>query len=425
MERARVEQPLDALAHRPPARGVLARHPLLAAHLARERLAPAQLLELGLPAHAAVASQGCGRTGRAGRRARPPSTCDRASRAELAEAVARGRAVRVAGAGHSFSGGVPTDGTLLSLERLDRVLDVDRASGLVRAEAGIGLHRLVRELARARPRAPEPRRHRRAVARRRARHRHARDGREARQPRLGRRGDGARARRRLGAARSTAATSCAPRASGSARSGSSRRSRCAACRPSASTPSTAPLPLEEVLDSLDEHVDGNDHFELFTFPHSPLALTRTNNRTDAPPTPRRPRLEWLQDVVLDNHAFGLAQPRGAARPAGDPAPSTGWPARAASQARAGGGVLRRVRQPAARALRGDGVRAAAGARGRGGAGGARDPRAPPGLVPDRAALLGRRRRAALARARARQRVRRRPRVRGHGRSRRRSARSRR
>jgi L-gulonolactone oxidase len=66
-----------------------------------------------------------------------------------------------------------------------------------------------------------------------------------------------------------------------------------------------PLPLEEVLGSLDEHVDGNDHFELFTFPHSPVALTRTNNRTDAPPTPRRPRLEWLQDVVLDNHVFGL------------------------------------------------------------------------------------------------------------------------
>src|SRR3954454_20593200 len=68
------------------------------------------------------------------------------SRAELAAAGARGRAVRVAGAGRSFSGGVATDGTLLSLERLGRVLDVDRSSGLVRAEAGIGLHRLVREL---------------------------------------------------------------------------------------------------------------------------------------------------------------------------------------------------------------------------------------------------------------------------------------
>src|SRR4051795_2043452 len=65
---------------------------------------------------------------------------------EVAQAVARGRAVRVAGAGHSFSGGVPTDGTLLSLERMDRVLDIEPASGLVRAEAGIGLRALVREL---------------------------------------------------------------------------------------------------------------------------------------------------------------------------------------------------------------------------------------------------------------------------------------
>jgi L-gulonolactone oxidase len=66
-----------------------------------------------------------------------------------------------------------------------------------------------------------------------------------------------------------------------------------------------PQPLEAVLSDLDAHVEANDHFELFTFPHSPLALTRTNNRTDARPTPRRPRLEWLQDVALDNHAFGV------------------------------------------------------------------------------------------------------------------------
>jgi L-gulono-1,4-lactone dehydrogenase len=66
-----------------------------------------------------------------------------------------------------------------------------------------------------------------------------------------------------------------------------------------------PLPLDDVLGELDRHVDGNDHFELFTFPHSPIALTRTNNRSDSAPSPRHPRREWLQDVVLDNHVFGL------------------------------------------------------------------------------------------------------------------------
>ncbi len=54
--------------------------------------------------------------------------------------------MRVAGAGHSFSAGAVTDGTLLSLDALARVLDADAASGLVRVEAGIRLQALSREL---------------------------------------------------------------------------------------------------------------------------------------------------------------------------------------------------------------------------------------------------------------------------------------
>src|SRR4051794_36775092 len=227
-----------------------------------------------------------------------------ASRAELSEAVARGRAVRVVGAGHSFSGLVPTDGTLLSLERLDRVLDVDRGSRLVRAEAGIRLHRLVREL------------HVHGLA----------------LPNLGdidaqslagalvtgTHGTGAK----LGNLASSVEAMELVLADGSeltvdggdelraARVSLGAVGVVAAvtlrCVPSFRLHAVdAPMPLEEVLDSLDEHVDGNDHFELFTFPHSPVALTRTNNRTDASPAPRRPRRDWVQDVALDNHVFGL------------------------------------------------------------------------------------------------------------------------
>lgn len=58
----------------------------------------------------------------------------------LAEAEADGRTVRVAGTGHSFTDAVLTDGTLLNLAKLNRVLDVDRASGLARVEAGISLN---------------------------------------------------------------------------------------------------------------------------------------------------------------------------------------------------------------------------------------------------------------------------------------------
>src|SRR4051794_14253029 len=223
---------------------------------------------------------------------------------EVAQAVARGRAVRVAGAGHSFSGGVPTDGTLLSLERMDRVLDVDRAGRLVRAQAGIGLRRLVREF------------HRHGLA----------------LPNLGdvdaqslggalatgTHGTGVR----LGNLSSAVTALELVLADGSERVVDAGDELAAArvglgalgvvvavtlrCVPAFRLHAVdEPRPLEAVLDELDAHVEGNDHFELFTFPHSPLALTRTNNRTDAPASPRHPRREWLQDVALDNHGFGL------------------------------------------------------------------------------------------------------------------------
>src|SRR3954466_10089669 len=67
------------------------------------------------------------------------------SRHELAGLVASAPGpIRVAGAGHSFSAGGVTDGTLLSLDALNRVLDV--RDGLVRVEAGIRLKALSREL---------------------------------------------------------------------------------------------------------------------------------------------------------------------------------------------------------------------------------------------------------------------------------------
>ena len=51
VEAARVEQPVDALAHGQATGGVLAGDALLAAHPPGQLLAPAKLLELGLPAH--------------------------------------------------------------------------------------------------------------------------------------------------------------------------------------------------------------------------------------------------------------------------------------------------------------------------------------------------------------------------------------
>src|ERR1700704_323832 len=70
---------------------------------------------------------------------------------ELARAIVRAgeaeQRVRVAGAGHSFSDVACTDGMLVRLDRMARVLDVDRSSGLVRVQAGITIRALNQHLA--------------------------------------------------------------------------------------------------------------------------------------------------------------------------------------------------------------------------------------------------------------------------------------
>jgi L-gulono-1,4-lactone dehydrogenase len=81
----------------------------------------------------------------AAERATPRSTDEVA--AIVRRAADAGRRVKVIGAGHSFTAAAETSGVQVSLDRMQRVLDVDRASGQVRVEAGIRLHRLNGELA--------------------------------------------------------------------------------------------------------------------------------------------------------------------------------------------------------------------------------------------------------------------------------------
>jgi L-gulono-1,4-lactone dehydrogenase len=68
----------------------------------------------------------------------------------------------------------------------------------------------------------------------------------------------------------------------------------------------APMPLDDVLGALDEHADGAPHFELFTFPYTRTALTRTTHRVDEPPRPPGAARRWLEDVALANGAFAAA-----------------------------------------------------------------------------------------------------------------------
>ncbi len=242
-----------------------------------------------------------------------PAAFEQPTRVEdVAEAVARaserGWTVRVAGAGHSFTDAVLTDGLMLSLDRMNRVLDVDRASGLVRVEAGITLHAVnevlaANGLALANLGDIDVQ----SVAGATATGTH---GTGARLPNLSAGlhslelvlADGSRLEV------NEASDSDAWRAA--------RISIGALGVVTAVTVRAVPAftlravdearPLEDVLESLDELVDSNDHFEFFTFPYSPLALTRTNNRGDDAPRPRAHLKAWTDDVLLNNHVFGLA-----------------------------------------------------------------------------------------------------------------------
>ena len=73
------------------------------------------------------------------------------SELEVAEAVRRarhaGQRVKVVGAGHSFTDIACTDGRMLSLDHLDRVVSVDADAGTVTVEAGMTIRRLNQELA--------------------------------------------------------------------------------------------------------------------------------------------------------------------------------------------------------------------------------------------------------------------------------------
>jgi L-gulonolactone oxidase len=240
----------------------------------------------------------------------PAATEHPESREDVVAAVRRaadaGRVVRVAGAGHSFTELVPTDGMLLLLDRMDRVLDVDRASGLVRVEAGITIHELSAGLAGhglALENLGDIDVQSIAGAMATATH-----------------GTG----RRLGnipsqvvevelvtgegdvvccsAEEDTDAWRAARVSLGALGVITAVTLRCVPAFTLRGV--DRPAPLEETLDALDELVDGNEHFEFFTFPHSPLALTRTNNRADAPPAPPGRAREWAEDIVLGNHVFG-------------------------------------------------------------------------------------------------------------------------
>lgn len=68
----------------------------------------------------------------------------------------------------------------------------------------------------------------------------------------------------------------------------------------------AALPLDRVLDELDELAASNEHVEFYWFPHTDIAATKRNNRTEADGPVRGRVAEWVGDDLLGNGAFELA-----------------------------------------------------------------------------------------------------------------------
>jgi L-gulono-1,4-lactone dehydrogenase len=214
--------------------------------------------------------------------------------------------VHLAGSGHSFSDIVATDGCLITLERMNRVLDIDRSSGVVKVEGGITLRALNGELAEhglALENLGDIDRQTIAGAISTATH-----------------GTGAQLRNlasqvtalELVLADGTVLV-CGerdpePETFRAARVGLGALGAIATvtlrCVPAFALEGVdAPAPLEDVLAGFDELIGANDHFEFYVFPHCATALTRANNRTDSPPRPRSRSRAYAEDVLLVNRAF--------------------------------------------------------------------------------------------------------------------------
>ena len=231
-------------------------------------------------------------------------------------AAAEGQRVKAYGAGHSFTGAALTDGLHLSLDGMQRVLDVDRSTGRVTVEAGITLARLSEALAvegLALENLGDIAYQSVAGAINTSTHGTGRT--------LGTLSTQLRGLRLVTGDGSVLECSPdeEPEVFSAARVGVGAMGVMSAvtlqCLPAFHLHAVEePRRLDEVLDSIDELVDGTDHYEVFWVPHTGWALTKTNNRTEEPLAPRRWVKSFKDDVLLANVAFGALNRIGRRRP---------------------------------------------------------------------------------------------------------------
>jgi L-gulono-1,4-lactone dehydrogenase len=228
------------------------------------------------------------------------------TRDELVAAVARaggaGHRVRVAGSGHSFTDIACTDEVMIRAEGLNRVLDLDRSSGLVRVEAGIVIGELAEALDReglAMENQGDIDRQTLAGAISTATH-----GTGARFQNLSAQVEAVELVLADGTVHECSADPD-PDELLAARAGLGALGAVYAVTLRTVPGYTVrrvdrPAPLSETLAGLDELVDANDHLEFYVFPHTELAILRESERTAEAPRPRGRATDFLQEVVLEN-----------------------------------------------------------------------------------------------------------------------------
>jgi L-gulono-1,4-lactone dehydrogenase len=250
----------------------------------------------------------------------PAAVEEPASELEVIEAVERakraGQTVKVVGAGHSFTGIACTDGRMLRLGALNRVVAIDRDAGTVTVEGGIPLWQLNEEL-------------------------------ETRGVALANLGD--IDRQSISGAIATATHGGGKPFGGLATfvaglelvTGDGELVRCSSdeepevfacarvglgalgvvtkvtlqCEPSFRLHSIEkPRPLDALVDDLDDIIDQNEHIDCYWFPHTDVATVKVANRTEEPIRTKSSWKAWRDDILLANFAFGAAAKLGQRRP---------------------------------------------------------------------------------------------------------------
>ena len=233
----------------------------------------------------------------------------------------QGERVKVFGAGHSFTDIACTDGRLVSLDGYGRVVEVDAGAATVKVEAGITIARLGEILVEhglAQPNLGDIAYQSIAGAISTATH-----GTGAR---LGNIATQVKALSLVTGDGSVVQCSAHENADvfSAARVGLGALGVLSTvtlqCVPSFTLRSVqTPRGLDEVLEQVDELTAQNDHFEFFWVPHSDRVLAIANNRTEDPPKPPGRVSAYYNDMLMENHAFGLLQRIGRARTSWIPA----------------------------------------------------------------------------------------------------------